>query len=264
MTKPGFIFIGPMKAGTTWVHDYLYSRGDICLPKSTKESFFFDRNFDKGLLWYESHFAHFNEELYKCIVEVSPSYFTNQEAIKRIKSVLGNISIVLTIREPIARSYSHYLHLRRYGYTNKALKEAVLDFPEIIDASLYSKHLEQWKSILENSSIFILNFDLLCRNQNEYAREICRILDVDFISPTDLSSDLLNAKNKAGVAPNQKLASFARVTAARLKRYRAYYILNFFRKMGLRNLFYGKPGVNVPALDDSDRLFLEKRLESLF
>jgi hypothetical protein len=48
MSKPDAMVIGPMKAGTTWLYSYLISRGDVCLPEGVKETFFFDRRFNKG------------------------------------------------------------------------------------------------------------------------------------------------------------------------------------------------------------------------
>ena len=35
MTLPTALVIGPMKAGTTWIHEYLAWRGDVCLPGGT-------------------------------------------------------------------------------------------------------------------------------------------------------------------------------------------------------------------------------------
>jgi hypothetical protein len=50
--KPEFIFVGPHKSGTTWIDNYLRSRGDVQLPIAMKETFFFDKLYDNGWDWY--------------------------------------------------------------------------------------------------------------------------------------------------------------------------------------------------------------------
>lgn len=37
-----------MRTGPTWLQEYLLSRGDVCLPKNIKETFYFAEKFDPG------------------------------------------------------------------------------------------------------------------------------------------------------------------------------------------------------------------------
>ncbi len=42
-----FIIIGPQKAGTTWIYEYLKTLPGVCVPVKVKETFFFDKYYHK-------------------------------------------------------------------------------------------------------------------------------------------------------------------------------------------------------------------------
>ena len=48
MVKPNFIYIGPDKAGSSWLHEVLISHDGIFMPPA-KDLYFFDRYYDRGL-----------------------------------------------------------------------------------------------------------------------------------------------------------------------------------------------------------------------
>ena len=83
MNTPNFLFIGPQKTGTTWIHEYLRLSGHVVLPRGVKETHFFDKYFDKGVQWYASHFKEGDR-----IVEVGASYFDKSDVPYRVKDVL--------------------------------------------------------------------------------------------------------------------------------------------------------------------------------
>lgn len=53
--KLDFIGIGPMRAGTSWLHHALSLHPGVSLPRE-KETFYFDRYFERGPAWYAAHF----------------------------------------------------------------------------------------------------------------------------------------------------------------------------------------------------------------
>src|SRR5438094_406158 len=50
-----FLIIGTQRGGTTSLYNYLIARPGVG-PAMVKELHFFDKNFNKGLLWYRAHF----------------------------------------------------------------------------------------------------------------------------------------------------------------------------------------------------------------
>ena len=100
---PFALLIGPQRAGTTWVDRYLRSREDICLPDQVKEIFFFDRNYDRGLDFYKSHFK--PDKNHRLIMEITATAFDHPQAPQRIYDTFGkNIRLICPLRHPVIRS----------------------------------------------------------------------------------------------------------------------------------------------------------------
>jgi hypothetical protein len=245
---PHALFIGPMKSGTTFVYKYLESRGDICLPRGVKETFFFDSRFEKGIDWYRSHFRHYHPASHKCILEVAPSYFHNREAPERIQKHLGAIPLVITLRDPVSRSWSHYLHLRRKGYTCAPFLEAVEQYPEIVEASCYATFIQRWQKVFGKNHIHILFLEDLTRNEDEYLRRLCVPLGLDYHQVQGLQKE-----NPAGMSPSFILASFGRRAANTLRKRRLYFVVNAAKHLGLKQVFFGG-SVDADALPKPDAL----------
>jgi len=55
--------------------------------------------------------------------------FSHLEAPKRVhRGLRSDVLIVVIARDPVERSWSHYLHARRYGWTRKPLEQAIKRF----------------------------------------------------------------------------------------------------------------------------------------
>ncbi len=256
---PDALIIGPMRTGTTWVYEYLKARGDVCLPLGVKETFFFDQRFEKGLDWYSAHFRHFDPQKHRRIVEVAPSYFHNEEATKRIKAVLGTPRLVVIIRDPIERSISHYRHLRRRGLVTESFMQAANKFPEIIDASRYSKYLARWEAVFGKGAISLLWYDDLRNAPDKFVEALCKILSLP-IYPTPTT--LLHKKiNPAGDPPSFRLARIGKRVGDWLRERRIYAPIEFAKALGVKRLLFGTgEGAEKVKITSDERAFLQKQL----
>ena len=138
---PNFIVVGAPKAGTTSLYYYLKQHPQIYLP-SQKELHFFTyrilieksagpgdesslKKLCSSLSEYCEYYRNVTDE--KAIGEVSPSYFYHSDVSEKIIQTLGNIKIVICLRNPIDRSYSNYLHKLRNGVETLTFKDALLE-----------------------------------------------------------------------------------------------------------------------------------------
>jgi hypothetical protein len=254
---PTCLFIGPQKAGTSWIHQYLQERGDICLPKGVKETFFFDERFTrKDLAWYTSHFQ-VKAGCYHTI-EVAPTYFQSQSAPLRIQQILGEIPIVVTLREPVARSFSLYLHMKRYGFTKLPLREAVAQHPEIIDGSRYQKHLTRWFDTFGRERVLVLFQEDLGRSPRAFAESIDQFLE---LPPPAVDFDYEQRVNEAATPRSGKLAKVMRQAGDVLRDYRLYWPIELAKGLGIKQFVYGhgssKP---IETLNNEDRAWLREQI----
>lgn len=246
---PNALVIGPMKAGTTWIHNYLAGLGGICLPKGVKETFYFDRHYLKGPTWYAKHFSHCKSG--GRIIEVAPSLFNCPDVPERVRDTLGDLTLIVTLRDPVKRAWSHYLHLRRYGYTQAPLRDAVVTFPQVLNASRYSMCLGQWQNHFSPDNIHVLWQEQMLGDLDGYARSLCAYLELDF---KGIPKQVFGRSNEAAVAPSSSLAAFGRKVSYALRDHRMYGVVNLAKWIGLKQYFFGRPG-NAPLptllLDDA-------------
>jgi len=257
MLVPDAMMIGPMKAGTTWAYEYLKSRGDVCMPKGVKETFFFDRHYERDIEWYKAHFTYCENERYQRIMEVAPSCFHCPDAPKRINKILGKIRLVVVLRDPVKRSWSHYLHLLRYGYTSEPFHIAVRKFPEILEASRYDTQLKRWRRVF-GDQIQVLFLEDLEANMENYCRKLCDALQLRFILPESTSNERTNV---ATVAPSQWLAKAGRTIANSLRHRRMYFVVNIAKSLGLKRIFFGRRITSLPEPGEAESTWLIQQLQ---
>lgn len=256
---PFALFIGPQRAGTTWVDRYLRSRDDICLPDGVKEVFFFDRNYDRGIDFYKSHFSPNNN--HRLAMEITATSFDHPEAPQRVSETFGsNIRLICPLRHPVIRSYSLYLHYLRYGIVSGSLQEAVQQEPQIISSSYYAEHLQRWFDVFGEKNIIILYQEELERNQYKFVQKLCEGLNIPFAEPVEEIQGRYNITTFSKFGP---VAATSQKIADILRYYRMYTIINFAKSIGLKRLIFGKerPDARQRNIPDEDLIWLKQQLQ---
>ncbi|MDG2357845.1 MAG: sulfotransferase [Polaribacter sp.] len=137
---PNFLLVGAPKAGTTSIANYLNEHPDIFISEE-KEPFYFLPNIltdtNKKDPMYDSikRRAHLSDTEYyglfsnakseKKIGEATVHYLYHfNEVIPRVKKELGDIDIIIVLRNPIARAFSNYKYQNKGQIVSfeKALK----------------------------------------------------------------------------------------------------------------------------------------------
>jgi hypothetical protein len=104
--------MGTQKGGTTSLYDAL-CRHPMMGRASRKELHFFDRYYhDLGWSWYRRQFTLRPSQ--SQVGEATPAYMYLPSVRERIANDLPDIKIVITLRDPVSRAYSHYWHSRRH------------------------------------------------------------------------------------------------------------------------------------------------------
>src|SRR5205807_8171720 len=99
-----------------------------------KEPHFFSLNFHKGPWWYRSHFPTLMEIYYAQHIrkrdfitgEGSLYYVFHPLAPARVAKMLPQVKLIVLLRNPVDRAYSHFQHqLRQPGVEILAFEEAI-------------------------------------------------------------------------------------------------------------------------------------------
>ena len=141
---PSFFLIGAMKAGTTSLFNNLVFHPQIAEPVS-KEIRFFDFHYERGRRWYIAHFPLKRSALQRGETvsgEASPSYLFDPHAPKRVKRFSPDAKIIVMLRNPVDRAYSHYQHAVRYWGETRSFADAVKVEDEWIGEEQHRRKLD--------------------------------------------------------------------------------------------------------------------------
>ena len=247
---PGALVIGAERTGTTWIHEYLASRGDIGLPYGYKETRFFNEKYDHGIEWYSRQFHSPAENC--LIIEADPTYHWCPEAPRRVLDDLGLVKLVYSFREPASRTFSHYLLWRHSGTISCSFREAVLKYPVLLDASRYATNWKRWLAIFGRENMHPLFLETLAANANQHAAQLCHHLDLPFQAvPPALMCKVHSISSLPSCNFLARLASKVATTAHGLGLHKAG---RFAAKLGIKDLCFGRPGAcKLPKLSQRRR-----------
>ena len=117
---------------------------------------------------------------------------------------MPHVKIVVSLRNPVERAYSHYWELvarAPQGGINKRLtfEEKITLTPRLINEGFYDEKLAAYFDLFPRKTILVLIFEEMTENPLRHYRKVCRFLGVsdDFESPL-LKVRMNSASSKLG------------------------------------------------------------------
>ena len=129
---PDFLIVGAKRGGTTSLYNYLLSHPQVwsMVPKKMKikGTYYFDVNaVDRPLAWYRSHFA-FKRTLERnraVTGEATPYYLYHPQAPRRAAALVPHAKIIVILRDPVDRAWSHHRERTAQGFEELTFSEAL-------------------------------------------------------------------------------------------------------------------------------------------
>ncbi len=221
---PNFLIVGVARCGTTSLFHYLKQNPEIGFPKIKEPKYFsslnikfpqkgigdttVDQKIIKDFADYKQLFSELGN--HKMIGEASSDYFYyHKNTIPEIKRILGDIPIIISIRNPVERSYSAYNNLVRDQREKLSFKDALKQEKRRAEQNwdwmwAYtrgSKYSEGIKAFMNNfSKVKVVLFDDIQDNPKEVLAEI-----EDFLGVNHFSSYETSVKYSPSGSPKNKL-----------------------------------------------------------
>jgi Sulfotransferase domain len=176
---PDFLVIGAPKCGTHWLNECLREHPEVHLTPAVHEIFFFDRYFDRGVEWYARYFrGHAGR---RRVGDVTPTYLAHPLAAERVQRLLPRATLLVSLRDPVQRAWSKYLHMWRKGDLprERRFADACAGAPEILGDGEYFRCLQPWRRRFPAGQLNYLLVDDLARDPAAYLRRVHQVLGVD-------------------------------------------------------------------------------------
>jgi hypothetical protein len=219
---PNFIIVGAAKSGTTSMWKYLNEHPEVFMSKKKEPLFFISKfistlnpdqtdckylidNTVHNLSEYKKLFTEATNE--KALGEASVGYLSYADiAIPKIKKILGDIKIIMILRNPIERAFSAFTHQTLLGnesLTFELALEKELEREKENPALYYIRngyYTDSVKAYLDNfTNVKIYLFDDLKNNINMVINDLLVFLCVD----SNFQADTGKKHNISGVPKNK-------------------------------------------------------------
>lgn len=141
---PDMILAGAQRSGTTALTAALHRSPVIARPRMGKGAHYFSYNHWRGFDWYRSQFPteawarRIERRQGRPIVvyDACPYYLFHPFAVERIARELPQAKILLMLRDPVTRAYSHWVHSTAHGHEHLPFEEALDAEKERLDGEV--------------------------------------------------------------------------------------------------------------------------------
>jgi hypothetical protein len=219
--KPNFLIVGAAKCGSTSLYQFLNQHPQVYMPANKEPNYFVadyqktmsrecpSYNIDMKRMVFDKgqYYDLFNgvNNTHKAIGEASVTYLYKPEfSIPNIKKELGDPKIIIILRNPIKRAFSHYsyaceLGLEKLNFEDaitteeKRLKDNWSSTFSYIGQGMFYCQVKAFMLAFTNVHIVIL--DDFVKNQQEELKEVYKFLNID----QDFKNSFIENFNTSGI-----------------------------------------------------------------
>ncbi len=190
-----FLICGTQKGGTTPLYSYLKDHPDICMA-NRKEVHFFDneKDFSNNKFDYSAYHSFFDSlQPNKVLGEATPIYMYWYDAPRRIWQYNPDMKLIVILRNPIDRAYSHWNMERDRGADNLSFWDAIQSERErcrealpyqhriysYVDRGFYMEQLRRLWTYFPQGQVLVIRIENL-RNQLQKTLDVvCEFLGIN-------------------------------------------------------------------------------------
>jgi len=207
---PDFFLVGAAKSGTSSLWDYLSQHPDVVMSQPKEPNFFvFDglqlppdagpadtdtlyrRLYKDTITDLSSYTALFaNASISSVVGEASVRYLYYPETPERIKAIVPDARIIVMLRHPIDRLYSHYVMNLRHLFEPLSLEQALEQEAERVQqnwgydwhyvrVSLYAEQVQRYFDLFGRDRVKVVLYDDFRKDPAAIVQDIYAYLGVD-------------------------------------------------------------------------------------
>ena len=205
---PDFLVIGAKRCGTTSLYQHLSEHP--CISRSPRDNIgFFNENYHLGINWYKSLFPTIfykkkmeSKNKHCLFFDVTSTYMEEELTAKNVYEVNPNQKIIVILRNPVDRAYSHYHVNVKEKSEKRSFEDAVFEEMNRIKSEriiqnknknlrvftpnnihylkkgFYALQLKSWFKIFPREQILVLSTEEFQEDQNLIYKKIFDFLNI--------------------------------------------------------------------------------------
>ena len=219
-----FYIVGAAKSGTTSLYHYLDKHPDVYMSPIKEPHYFckdirsenFNRRYQKEVCFdidkylekmvlekkhiayidsFEKYSQLFREQINEKIAgEASTGYLYSEVAAEKIYKFNSDAKIVIVLRNPIERAFSHWImDLRSSNVCRSSFCEAIREDQDstrkgwgkshlYIEIGLYHKQVKRYLDVFPREKVLILFYDELRDNPTDFFKKLFNFLKIEYLS----------------------------------------------------------------------------------
>jgi hypothetical protein len=177
MVWPNFFVVGAPKAGTTSLYEYMKAHPQVFLS-DVKEPKYFAPQARERVSLDQYRRLYQNAAGFPAIGDLSPFYLSEDTAPQAIREASPDAKIIVMLRDPVARAFSHYLMAVAVGHEKASFSQALARYhhreapnwylsTHYIEHGMYAEQVERYLSVFPASHVAIFLFDELVSNPRQ-------------------------------------------------------------------------------------------------
>lgn len=195
---PNFIIVGAAKAGTTSLYHYLSGHPNVFMSNPKEVNYFSKEEIMKQGLYYQDFkakdfvsykklFSDVSDEI--AIGEGSVSYLFYPDTPNKIKTAIPDVKIIILLRDPVERAFSHYLMDYRMGLVSLSFedifykkvdnKKLSLYYQQYIELGLYYEQVKRYINLFGKEQVRIYLQEDLRKDANGVVLDLYDFLKID-------------------------------------------------------------------------------------
>lgn len=215
--KVDFFIVGAAKAGTTSLYSYLNKHPEIEMSTIKEPDYFSNEFIEKQSLYYKKesikslnkYHSLYSDTKNLIRGEASVSYLFYEKVPKKIFKYNSRSKVIIMLRNPSDRAYSHYLMDKRLGFVRESFenivhkksthKNSALFYQQYIELGQYSFQIKNYFDVFSKKNILIIDYDNFIYNSSEVLNKVCVFLNVEnrsFSNTNKVYNKYTNPSNK--------------------------------------------------------------------
>ncbi|MBT4218039.1 MAG: sulfotransferase, partial [Flavobacteriales bacterium] len=216
--KVDFFIVGAPKAGTTSLYHYLNEHLEVEMSSQKEPDYFSDDALQEQGMYYGKNRIDTLDKYNNLFVnpqaklrgEGSVSYFFYDDVPNKIKKYNPDSKIIIMLRNPIERAFSHFLMDYSLGLVSESFEDIVkkksnhkyasLFYQQYIQLGEYTNQLKRYLNVFNRENILLIDYD-------DFKKDVAEVVNKTylFLGVNDDFQPNLNKKHNTYSMPKNRI-----------------------------------------------------------